>query len=345
MVDIAFLIISADIAVATNWRSIRVRYGEIVPVELKVFQYGTAKIHCGSHSPVLVWSFTRRNDSDSITEVINNGRHNLGLYSVTLNNLQLEDSGMYSCYGRLTSRRLFRAETSIKVVDNISDGEVIPNRIEISKGTTVTLTCGSTKDVLWISQNVLIKAKKIHGNRLVLKNVKRKHSGRYICRGVDANNDIFHSTAIVIIDGFLVRHNSSNFQSNSFESYSSNEDSDTSLEDNGEHQGDRPSVPEYESRLSHSFHPPPPLVLNHLQRMARLRDNVHPRAIYPQSQSPFNTDTFTSWANSDSITPIEELQGAMTPPQALSDSPDLVPMSSRYDRVSRRSSVSDTVQR
>ncbi len=328
LVDIIFLINSVVIAVATNWRSIRVKYGEIVPVELKVFQYGTAKIHCGSHSPVLVWSFTRRNDSDSIKEVINNRRHNLGLYSVTLNNLQLEDSGMYSCYGRLTSRRLFTAEMSIKVVDNISDGEVIPNRIEISKGTTVTLTCGSIKDVLWISQNALIKAKKIHGNRLVLKNVKRKHSGRYICRGVDANNDIFHSTAIVIIDGFLVRHNSSNFQSNSFESYFSNE-----------------LVPEHESRLSHFLHPPPPLVLNRLQRMARLRENVHPRPIYPQSQSPFNTDTFTSWSNSESITPIEELQGTMTPPRALSNSPDLLPRSSMYDRVSRRSSASDTVQR
>jgi len=322
LVDIVYLMNGFAITVATNWRSIRVEYGKCVPRELKVFKFGSVKIYCGSYTPVFAWSFQRINGSDS-NEIINNDRHHVGLYSLTLNNLTLEDSGTYSCYGRLRSRRLFTAETYVKVVGNISYGDVIPNRIELSRGAAVTLTCGSIKDVLWISNVVSIETKNKQGNRLLLKNLRRKHSGRYMCRGVDAYHNIFHSTGIVIVDGFLVRHHFRNF-------HSSSEDSNALSENVGDYRGDPPrptSVSNRESRLSlfeRTFRPPPQRSIRTPSLVFPSRENAHEHLDSPLSpQTPLNTDTSASRQNSESTTPIEDIIGIMTPGSAsIPSSPD-----------------------
>ncbi len=88
----------------------------------------------------------------------------------------------------------------IDVKEQVFYGEVLPSRVEVQEGSTVTLTCGSIKPVQWkimkVPNDHMIK----EDYKLTLTKLKKEHSGPYVCRGVNHLNRVLHSKTLIIVD-------------------------------------------------------------------------------------------------------------------------------------------------
>ncbi len=202
---IPYLVITSLTSVlCSNWRKIELLLLHISPPNgAIVFQGSTVNVYCGSTSPVN-WTFHHNYElaNYDIGLPISN-RHIKGDKNITLVYLKIEDTGDYYCHG-LADNHYFISQIYIEVVSVAIIGEVIPNWVEVKEGSSVTLTCGSVKPVEWFSVNIEPQNKTIQGNTITLHNLKKEHSGRYLCRGIDGEI-VFHISSVILVDSYVVR--------------------------------------------------------------------------------------------------------------------------------------------
>ncbi len=190
------------VALQRDWQRIQVYLGIITPYGGANLMVGDSiTVYCGSLSAAS-WSYYLPTEY-SIQPV--SGRHYVGYRSIKLINLLNNDTGIYVCQGNYR-RSYFSIKFSVKVWQNVPNGLVVPSWVEVSGGSSVTLTCGSITPVMWFSAHYNNQKKTVIGNTLTLHNLQGKHSGYYSCRGTlnqDGRMTIFHSSSRVIVDGYL----------------------------------------------------------------------------------------------------------------------------------------------
>ncbi len=179
-----------------NWHKIIVYPSQVIPPRVHVPEGTPVKAYCGSSSPVQ-WI----HGNHSI-----NTKHETDRNSITLHNLKVSDSGFYYCRGTVYENTAFTNYIAVFVHSRVRLGEVIPDYLEVSKNDTVTVYCGSAKPVEWFGLHFNI-SKVENGNVLILRNLKREHSGRYMCRGVSHGAKVFHSQVIIIVDVNVIFRN------------------------------------------------------------------------------------------------------------------------------------------
>ncbi len=190
-----------------NWRRMELLLGQVHPMDVLVLPGANVTVYCGSSFPVY-WGFLYKNNSGiNVPFPINDKQHLIGDRNITLTNLQLNDSGYYTCEGRI-GRELFRRSSFIEVMDETAFG-VVPTWAEVKEGSSITLRCGSTKPVEWISVHFINQTKSINNNTITLHNLQKEHSGRYYCRGTETDSDlkkkVFHNYAVIQVDSYVVR--------------------------------------------------------------------------------------------------------------------------------------------
>ena len=83
-------------------------------------------------------------------------------------------------------------------------GTLLPSWVEVTAGSQVTLTCGSLNQVEWFSVHLHELEKTFYQDKVILYRLQKEHSGRYFCRGTNSVNNIFHSSAVIIVNGYSV---------------------------------------------------------------------------------------------------------------------------------------------
>ena len=151
-----------------NWRRIGVWPGKIVPQVAKVLEGESVILHCGSLNRVS-WSSAHNRDGSL------DDRHvMLSPSSVKLNNLVKNDTTYYYCWRNVGNSRSF-LDSSLVIISNIVQyGHVIPNRVEVPEDSSVTLYCGSSKPVQWISSSPKVKLVKGIDNKLYIERFKER---------------------------------------------------------------------------------------------------------------------------------------------------------------------------
>ncbi len=181
-----------------DWQRISVRLGRITPTRATLHERSSIIIRCGSSSQVN-WTYATFMDhyAESLSNKHDNNNESLGLLDLLYN-----DSGFYYCEG-LKGRRPFLSWFTLNVWQITPFGLVVPNWIEVSKGDSVTLSCGSFNEVLWFSIHYYEQNKTVGHRTLTLHNLQEKHSGPYTCRGTFFNRKLFHYSSRIIVDGSI----------------------------------------------------------------------------------------------------------------------------------------------
>ncbi len=201
-----------------NWQHVDVYMHSLIPRLLLVEEDSSANIYCGSYSPAMNWTYLNISlgwDHSEHHPVLS--KHSKEWKQLRLNDLKEGDSGFYSCRGRDNGQffELYSLVTVIRkhgVLQYLQyHGNISPNWIEVSKNSTVTLTCYSSNPVEWYGVHLNSQNKYIGEYTLTLFNLKGKHSGEYICRGfyADIRTQIFHATSRIVVDGIVTRKNES----------------------------------------------------------------------------------------------------------------------------------------
>ncbi len=174
------------------------------PYAVVMFEGNTLTIYCGSSSQVN-WTFHHDYDLNynATRGFPVSSNHIIGYKNITLVNLQKKNSGDYYCHGMVKNDTLLMS-IYVLVMDAPLLGDVIPNWIEVSDGESVTLICGSARPIEWYGVHIHTQNKSVRGNRLTLFNLKRQHSGLYLCWGY-AEESLFHSEAKILVDSLVVR--------------------------------------------------------------------------------------------------------------------------------------------
>ncbi len=183
-----------------DWHNIQVRLGSVVPDYVMVQEGASVIARCGSVTQVW-WTYT--NHVHRRPKLPVPSRHRRGYKTIILKNLLKEHSGFYYCHG-LNENRSFQIHLRVMVSDKVLTGKVLPNWVEVSLGSSVSLTCGSTKPVEWLSVNYYHQNKTTTPNILTLHDLQKNHSGRYLCRGYDRYwGETFHSSATIIVEAYV----------------------------------------------------------------------------------------------------------------------------------------------
>ncbi len=180
------LIISCLVSVwASNWWQIDVHYNmEVVPNNVHIFENSSVTFYCGSETPEY-WMYSGENLDTPGHDIPIRQNHVLVRRQLTLQNVRLNDSGLYVCQGNYGNTTFFTTHFSIKVYNTtIPKTLVVPNWVEIEAGGSITLLCGSDGPVEWFSPHIMHQDKVVGDKTLTLLNLQRNHSGKYICRGV-----------------------------------------------------------------------------------------------------------------------------------------------------------------
>ncbi len=174
-----------------DWRRIVVVLESLKP-ELALVNVGNSiTLHCGSRMAV-TWTF-----SSDVIPIYQESSSTLP--DLTLNNLEEQNSGSYTCQGTN-----FMAKSLLVVAPLDSHYyTVIPTWTETTEGNSVTLTCSSMKGIEWFGVHLHNINKSLNGNTLTLHNLQRKHSGNYYCRNVNYDKEIRHSKARIIVDSYV----------------------------------------------------------------------------------------------------------------------------------------------
>ncbi len=198
-----------------NWQHIEVYVHDLIPELLFVEEDYSANLYCGSYSPDVNWTYSNISLGWDISEYQPvSSKHDTGWKQLTLNNLKEGDSGFYTCSGR-DSGHFFQLYSLVTVIrkndeelhNHHNHGNISPNWIEVSKNSTVTLTCYSLNPVEWYGVHLNSQNKDIGEYTLTLFNLKEHHSGEYFCRGVseEIKTRVFHASARIIVDGVIAR--------------------------------------------------------------------------------------------------------------------------------------------
>ncbi len=196
-----------------NWQTMNLYNKKMIPSSvIDTTENSSVTIYCGSSSRV-TWSYSPvLYYNESYTPDFR--RHTMGTKQITLNNLLWRDSGNYYCEGAHEGQD-FMVYLLVNVYKEVPKNTVVPNWVEVSEGGSVTLICGSDGPVEWHSVNFRSQKKIIRHNTLTLYDLKKKHSGQYVCRGTRRVKRrghyftrVFHSVALVIVEGVIHRVNS-----------------------------------------------------------------------------------------------------------------------------------------
>ncbi len=89
---------------------------------------------------------------------------------------------------------------------------VTPNFIQVSEGDSLTLTCKGDKPVEFFSVSLAYQEKSVLNDSIILKNLKKEHSGLYYCRAIISGENmdghfsqLIHSIGRVVVDGYTRR--------------------------------------------------------------------------------------------------------------------------------------------
>ncbi len=184
---------------AINYGHIDVHYKEVVPHSLYTLENSTVTFYCGSSSPVR-WTFLDHRSEDVRQLLLE--KHQQGPKQITFNNAGVSDSGLYYCNGTYGSEN-FSIQFNLNVYKSTQKAMLVPNWVEVVAGGSITLSCGSDAPVEWFSRYMLYQDKVAQNNALTLFNLYRKHSGKYVCRGIlklITLTMVFHRTAIVYVN-------------------------------------------------------------------------------------------------------------------------------------------------
>lgn len=190
-----------------DWRRIVVYKKSIQPQSVKLLENNQVTLYCGSTTSRAYWTF-----SPNISSPFANHRprseitsqHSQGFNWITISKPLENDTGYYFCKGT-HKFRAFQDFTFLMVYKETPLGLVLPSWIEVAEGDSVTLACGSVKPVKWFSVHFHDQNSTTQGNSLTLHSLKKEHSGRYSCRGIDNDSlqyRVFHGYALIIVDGY-----------------------------------------------------------------------------------------------------------------------------------------------
>ncbi len=186
---------------AKDWQRISVYLKSIIPNDIIIYEESSVTVYCGSTSPVN-WSFVPIVGFSERLPI--SARHQIGYKNISLLNLRYSESGMYTCDG-MYGNNVFQQHLFILARLFPDIGQVIPNWIEAPLGSVVSLICGSMAQPEWFSLNLRNQSYRTAGKTLILSNLQAEDSGPYMCRGFRYNLKVFHSTAQVIVDGYVDR--------------------------------------------------------------------------------------------------------------------------------------------
>lgn len=185
-----------------SWHIIEVGSAQVRPSHVEIREGTPVRAYCGSMSEI-TWTYNSKCvEIPQCPSVALDKRHLLGLKKVTFIDLKVNDTGYYTCHGDDYGVP-FTAFIFIEVQRQAKYGQILPTWIEVPVGGSVTMTCGSLKPVKWISVHIEDQNKTVDGNTLIIHNLLRKHSGRYLCRGVTDLKKVFHVYALVIVNGVV----------------------------------------------------------------------------------------------------------------------------------------------
>ncbi len=189
---------------AKDWQRIPVYLKSLTPDDVMIFEGCSVTVYCGSTSPVN-WSYVPILEDDPISETFPiSTRHQIGYKNISLLNLGYNESGMYTCNG-MYGNNVFQQSLFIFARLFPEIGLVLPNWNEAPLGSVVSLICGSMAQPEWFSLNLRNQSYRTAGKILILSNLQAEDSGPYICRGFRYDLKVFHSTALVIVDGYVDR--------------------------------------------------------------------------------------------------------------------------------------------
>lgn len=192
---------------SSNWNLRKLYLRSIIPRSVTVFERHAVTVYCGSSNPVH-WTISsyplmpHREIGDPV-----HSRHSIKNKEITLFYLLEKDTGYYNCHGTYENSP-FLKHSKITVVKEVPQGQVVPSLVETSQGSSVTLTCGSSKPAEWFSAHFHNQSIIAEGIKVTLHNLRKEHGGHYVCRGYkQPENIIFHSSAIIFVDGIVERVN------------------------------------------------------------------------------------------------------------------------------------------
>ncbi len=218
------LIISAFYFVTSsgrrNWQHIEVYLGEVIPKYVFLEQNSSVTLYCNCKASAVRWTFRNAYLARHVGAGPVPNRHFRGSKQLTLINLKLEDFGRYFCGWTSGGRNFESAALVWMLTNNVGElykynfGKVSPSWVEVTKNSTVTLTCHSVMPTEWFSVHFLHQSKLIQDNSITLLNLQEEQSGEYICRGSNPYNIsnrhfVFHAKSRIIVDGVIIRRHSS----------------------------------------------------------------------------------------------------------------------------------------
>lgn len=204
MDKVSFLLIfySPCFYAGRDWQRIQLHLGLVIPYSANLKEGDSITVYCGSIS-IAIWSYIP--PSEYSGQPVSR-KHCMGYRNITLSNLLQNDSGVYICQSFYRTNS-FSDIFSVQVWQEVPNGLVVPSWIEVSGGSSVTLTCGSSTPVIWFSVYYNSLNKTVIGNTLTLHNLQGKQSGYYVCRGTTLSQhhirSIFHSSSRLIVNGYL----------------------------------------------------------------------------------------------------------------------------------------------
>ncbi len=211
-----FLLVYDTLVGGENWHVRELFLRSVDPKYVTVPEKSAVNIYCGSSSPVN-WTYTQSGLHPAISEVsiTVHSRHLIGYKTIILIHLLQKDSGDYCCLGK-DRNVYFRVCSLVSVVKSVPLGSVIPSLAEVLEGGSVTLQCGSEYPVEWFSLQYQNQNKTVQNNFLTLYNLRKEHSGPYLCRGTkltitqipfisQARLIQFHQTALIFVGSTVKR--------------------------------------------------------------------------------------------------------------------------------------------
>ena len=211
-----FLLVYDTLVGGKNWHVRELFLRSVDPKYVTVPEKSAVNIYCGSSSPVN-WTYTQSGLHPAISEVsiTVHSKHLIGYKTIMLIHLLQKDSGDYCCLGK-DRNVYFRVCSLVSVVKSVPLGSVIPSLAEVLEGGSVTLQCGSEYPVEWFSLQYQNQNKTVQNNFLTLYNLRKEHSGPYLCRGTkltitqipfisQARLIQFHQTALIFVGSTVKR--------------------------------------------------------------------------------------------------------------------------------------------
>ncbi len=188
-----------------DWRHILAPVYHVYPEYVDVLEGMKVKLYCGSSSPVN-WSFTPLYWSLAwkLTLPLHTlaGRFLVSDRIVTIMNILKNNSGHYNCEGKYDRVPFFHS-SPVKVYTEVLYGQVLPNWMVTYEGDSVRLSCGSIKPVEWFSTHFYSQNTTLESNTVTIHDIRKEHSGPYVCRGVSVLRNIFHDTALIIVNSYF----------------------------------------------------------------------------------------------------------------------------------------------